>query len=130
MEKVSIFILNEVEGEQLTGSNETKGILVELKEKFPHAEIVLTLGREGAIYIGDGVEYYQPIFEAQAIDTTAAGDTFTGYFLAGLTSGMEIPEVMRMSAKASAITVTRSGAVPSIPFKEEVDRALSERISN
>ena len=49
LEKVSIFILNEVEGEQLTGSNETKGILVELKEKFPHAEIVLTLGREGAV---------------------------------------------------------------------------------
>ena len=70
------------------------------------------------------MEYHQPVFEVQAVVTTAAGDTFTGYFLAGITAGMAIPEVMKMSAKAASITVTRPGAVPSIPFKAEVEEKL------
>ena len=62
----------------------------------------------------------------QVVDTTAAGDTFTGYFLAGLLDGMAVPDILKMSAKASSIAVTRAGAVPSIPYREEVERALSE----
>ncbi len=124
LKKISLFLLNEVEGEQLTGRTEPEEILSELKKKFPNAEIVLTLGKEGAIYCGNGVECHQPAFEVQAVDTTAAGDTFTGYFLAGILEGMGISEVMRRSAKASSITVTRAGAVPSIPFREEVEQAL------
>lgn len=124
LNKISLFLLNELEGEQLTGSKKPEEIFAGLKEKFPHAEIVLTLGKEGAIYWGNGAEYHQPIFEVQAVDTTAAGDTFTGYFLAGITAGMSIPKVMKRSAKASSIAVTRPGAVPSIPFKTEVEEAL------
>ena len=61
-----------------------------------------------------------------AVDTTAAGDTFTGYFLAGLTEGMPVPQALEMSAKASSIAVTRPGAVPSIPYRKEVVDALAE----
>ena len=124
LKKISLFILNEIEGEQLTGRTEPEEILSELKKKFPNAEIVLTLGKDGATYCGNGVEYHQPAFEVQAVDTTAAGDTFTGYFLAGILEGMPIEEVMRRSAKAASITVTRAGAVPSIPFREEVEQVL------
>ena len=124
LKKISLFLLNEVEGEQLTGGTEPEEILSELKKKFPNAEIVLTLGKDGATYCGNGVEYHQPAFEVQAVDTTAAGDTFTGYFLAGILEGMPIEEVMRRSAKAASITVTRAGAVPSIPFREEVEQVL------
>ena len=95
-----------------------------MKKKFPNAEIVLTLGKDGATYCGNGVEYYQPAFEVQTVDKTAAGDTFTGYFLAGILEGLSISEVMRRSAKAASITVTRAGAVPSIPFREEVEQVL------
>ena len=72
------------------------------------------------------VVYDQPIFKVQAVDTTAAGDTFTGYFLAGLMDGMPIPEILKMSAKASSIAVTRKGAVQSIPMRAEVMEALKE----
>ena len=61
----------------------------------------------------------------KAVDTTAAGDTFTGYFLAGLSEGLPMEQVLRMSAKASSIAVTREGAVPSIPYREEVMAALA-----
>ena len=126
MTKISIFLLNEVEGGQITGLTDPDEVLEKMREMFPHAKIVLTLGKDGAKYAeGDNV-YYQPIFQVKAVDTTAAGDTFTGYFLAGLIEGMEIPEILKMSAKASSIAVTREGAVPSIPYREEVMKALED----
>ncbi len=121
LSKISLFILNEVEGEQLTKKTESSEILSDLKERFPNSEIVLTLGKEGAIYSGNGMEYYQPIYKVTPVDTTAAGDTFTGYFIAGLVDGMDIPQIMKRCAKAASITVTRAGAVPSIPFKFELE---------
>lgn len=126
MKKVSIFLLNEVEGGQITGLTEPDEILAKMREMFPNAKIVLTLGGDGAKYAEGDVTYHQPIFKVQAVDTTAAGDTFTGYFLAGLIDGMEIPDILKMSAKASSIAVTRNGAVQSIPVKEEVLEALKE----
>ena len=99
-------------------------VLAKMREMFPKAKIVLTLGKDGALYAEGDVIHRQPIFKVEAVDTTAAGDTFTGYFLAGLIEGMEIPEILKMSAKASSIAVTRKGAVQSIPLKQEVLDAL------
>ena len=126
LKKISIFLLNEVEGGQITGMADPDDVLAKMRELFPHAKIVLTLGKDGAKYAEGDVTYYQPVFKVQAVDTTAAGDTFTGYFLAGLIDGMAIPDVLKMSAKASSIAVTRKGAVQSIPMKEEVLEALKE----
>lgn len=126
MSKISIFLLNEVEGGQITGLTEPDEVLSKMREMFPHAKIVLTLGKDGAKYAEGDTICYQPIYKVKAVDTTAAGDTFTGYFLAGLIEGMEIPEILKMSAKASSIAVTREGAVPSIPYRKEVMEALKE----
>ena len=126
LKKISIFLLNEVEGGQITGMTDPDDVLAKMREMFPHAKIVLTLGKDGAKYAEGDVTYYQPVFKVQAVDTTAAGDTFTCYFLAGLIDGMAIPDVLKMSAKASSIAVTRKGAVQSIPMKEEVLEALKE----
>ncbi|MBQ3032168.1 MAG: ribokinase [Anaerotignum sp.] len=126
LKKISIFLLNEVEGGQITGMTDPDDVLAKMREMFPHAKIVLTLGKDGAKYAEGDVTYYQPVFKVQAVDTTAAGDTFTCYFLAGLIDGMAISDVLKMSAKASSIAVTRKGAVQSIPMKEEVLEALKE----
>lgn len=126
MGKISIFLLNEIEGGQITGLTNPDDVLAKMLEMYPHAKIVLTLGKDGAMYAESNEKYYQPIFKVEAVDTTAAGDTFTGYFLAGLLEGMPIPEVLKMSAKASSIAVTRKGAVPSIPYRDEVEAALAD----
>ena len=126
MSKISIFLLNEVEGFQVTGLQEPEAILAKLLEMYPNARIVLTLGKDGAVYADKEQKHYQPIFKVKAVDTTAAGDTFTGYFLAGLCEGLPIPQVLKMSAKASSIAVSRPGAVPSIPCRAEVEQALAE----
>ena len=124
--KVSIFLLNEVEGGQITGLVDPDEVLEKMREMFPKAKIVLTLGKDGAKYAEGDQVYHQPIFKVKAVDTTAAGDTFTGYFLSGLIEGMDIPAILKMSAKASSIAVTRNGAVQSIPFKQEVLEALEK----
>ena len=124
MTKISLFLLNEIEGYQLTGCREPDAIIDSIRERFPHAAVVLTLGSDGAVYADQSCKHFQPIFPVKAVDTTAAGDTITGYFIAGLAQGMEIPDILRMSAKASSIAVSRAGAVPSIPYRDEVIASL------
>ena len=126
MAKISIFLMNEVEGNQITGLTDPDEIIAEMLVRFPKARIVLTLGKDGAVYADAEQKYFQPVFPVQAVDTTAAGDTFSGYFLAGLLENLPVPEILKMSAKASSIAVTREGAVPSIPYREEVMNALAE----
>ncbi len=123
LDKISIFLMNEIEGGQITGISaaEPERILESMSKKYPQAKIVLTLGKDGVMYRESEEFYRQDIYKVQAVDTTAAGDTFTGYFLAGLMEGMQIPDILRRSAMASAIAVTRNGAVPSIPAKAEVE---------
>ena len=63
----------------------------------------------------------QSIYKVKTVDTTAAGDTYTGYFIAGILNGKTIKEAMDTASKASAIAVSRQGAAPSIPYLEEVE---------
>lgn len=125
MKKISYFLLNEIEGEQMTGYKRPEEILNCMLELYPQAKIVLTLGNEGSIYVDAKKRVKQPIYQVDAVDTTAAGDTFTGYFIAGLLEKLPIEENLRHCACASAIAVTRKGASPSIPYKEEVVQMIS-----
>ncbi len=122
--KVYLFMLNEIEGEQLTGSSDPDEILEKLHELYPEAKIVLTLGSRGAYYYDGTEKVFQDIFKVTAVDTTAAGDTFTGFFVAGMLAEKPVSECLRQAALASSIAVSRAGAAPSIPSMEEVEKAL------
>ncbi len=121
---VSLFLLNEVEGRDMTGYTAPDDILDEMQELYPEARIVLTLGEDGAAYAHGNVRIYTDAIPADAADTTAAGDTFTGYFLQGLMSGKEMAGVLHMAAQAASIAVSRPGAAQSIPTMDEVAAAL------
>ena len=123
LETVSWFLLNEIEGEALTGESDPGRMLDCLEKKYPGSSVVLTLGKSGAWAMSRGQRCFQPAFEVKAVDTTAAGDTFTGYFLAGIGSGMPIPDALRRAAFASSIAVSRKGAADSIPTLAEISRA-------
>lgn len=118
--KISMFLLNEIEGGQVTGEKETDKILKKLKEIYPNARVVLTLGGDGSVYQYKDEQYRQGIFKVKAVDTTAAGDTFTGYFISSIIEEMPVPQGLELAAKASAIAVSREGATASIPLKDEV----------
>lgn len=125
LEKISWFILNEIEGAELSGETQPQAILDRLTALYPHAQIVLTLGSEGCMYAGQGQQLRQAAYMVKAVDTTAAGDTFTGFFFASIAAGVPVAEALRRASKASSISVTRPGAAASIPSLSEVLEALA-----
>lgn len=129
LQKTDYFILNEVEGRKLadTHAEDAKEILRKLQQKYPKSVFVLTLGEKGSYYADGSCILYQEIFPAEVIDTTGAGDTFTGYFLAGIANGRPPKEAMRYASLASSISVGRPGASPSIPDYEEVHMKMLEK---
>ncbi len=126
MRKITYFLVNEVEAEQMTGESSQEAMPEKLLEKYPEGKFVLTLGSRGSVYKDGSAEYHQGIYPVHAVDTTGAGDTFTGYFLASLLKGKEIPEALDTAARASAMAVSRPGASSSIPRAEEVSRFSAE----
>ncbi len=116
---VEVLVVNEVEAAELVGASSNmdyEALLAMLKQSYPTTNVLLTLGSRGSVYSGvDGVCHFEPAEKVVAVDTTAAGDTFIGYFLAKIASGLKIPEAMQIATHASAICVSKAGAAPSIP---------------
>lgn len=117
---VSIFLMNEIEGAQITGEHDTDSILSEMLRRYPHARVVLTLGEHGAVYCDMNEKHRIGIYNEKVVDTTAAGDTFTGYFLASILTGERIEEALKKASIASALAVSKKGAIASIPLKKDV----------
>ena len=124
LEYVNIFILNEIEGALLSGENVTEKIPAALYSRYPNSKIMLTLGGDGCVFFDGKHSVHQDAFRVKAVDTTAAGDTFTGFFLAGLTENLPIEYVLKMASAASAIAVTQVGASVSIPTRVEVEEFI------
>ncbi len=122
---VDLLILNEIEGEDLTGCTDVQGILNGLGQQYPETAIVLTLGADGAYYRDARQQLYQPAVPVAAVDTTAAGDTFTGFFLATWLPEGDAAKALRLAAHAAALAVTRPGAGASIPLAAEAAAFLN-----
>lgn len=125
LSKISLFLMNEIEGFQITGEKEPDKILTKVKALYSKAKVVLTLGGDGSVYQDETGIYRQGIFKVKAVDTTAAGDTFTGYFISSIIDGLPVQDGLELAAKASAIAVSRPGATASIPLRSEVVKEKS-----
>ena len=126
LHQVKWWLCNEIEGGQLTGKSEPEEILISMQEKFPGSSIVLTLGKDGCMFTDGKQVLRQPIFPVKAVDTTAAGDTFTGFFLASVAEGKSVADALRIASRASSIAVSRMGASSSVPTLAEVLSAEAE----
>ena len=122
--KVSWLLVNEVEAGQMTGSGDPDKAWDNLHAKFPRLSLLVTLGEKGSVCFradGDGVtRASRKAVSVRAADTTGAGDTYTGYFIAGLAEGMPLEDCMALAGLAAAVSVTRPGAAASIPRREEL----------
>lgn len=123
LEYIDYFLMNEIEGAQLCQGSETRPeeLLARAAARFPGAGILLTLGGEGSLFFDHGQLFRQKAYRVKAVDTTAAGDTFTGFFIGGLIRGMKVEEALSLAGAAAAIAVSRPGAAPSIPELKEAE---------
>ena len=120
LEHVSLFFVNETEGRDLVGSAEPDAIIDALLTRFPRAQIVVTLGADGAAYRDGATRGVVPARRVQPVDTTGAGDTFIGYAMTGLAEGLGLPAALELATEAAALCVTRAGAAASIPYRREL----------
>ncbi|MBI3838528.1 MAG: ribokinase [Planctomycetia bacterium] len=120
LDQVDLLCVNESEGAAMTGANAPRVIVAELAARLPKCEILLTLGSAGVLYRGASGPIHLAAPQVQAVDTTAAGDTFLGYFLAGRCGELGLRESLELACRAAALCVTRPGAMDSIPRLDEV----------
>lgn len=125
---VDWLILNEIEGGQLTGETEPERICDALLHRFPETAVVLTLGKQGAVYADRYLRCWQAAYPVTPVDTTAAGDTFSGYFLAALLEGQTPQQALRLASRAAALTICTPGAAEAIPARTQVEQALRTEV--
>lgn len=124
LELVRWLLINQTEGAQLTGFTAPEEIASALCTRFPALELILTLGADGSLYRKGEHTLFIPARRVPAVDTTGAGDTFTGYFLAAVADGADPGYALTLANAAAALTVSRPGAAESIPSLEEVLKTL------
>ncbi len=119
---VDTLVVNEVEAGQLA---DALGVAT---THLPVSEVVVTRGARGAAYGAAGIEIELPAFEVAPVDTTGAGDTWLGFFVAGRDAGMGVKGAMKFALAGAALQVTRPGTAEAIPDLGEVKEFLEERL--
>lgn len=126
LNKISYLILNEIEIQDISNCKNFQDGIDFLLKKYPKLKIMLTIGAKGSIFANKEKQYVQYAYNVKVIDTTAAGDTFTGYFVAGILKKCGIENTLKMASMAAAIAVSKKGAAPSIPTSNEVENELNK----
>ncbi|WP_416140689.1 ribokinase [Halomonas sp. HK25] len=129
LSRCRLLFVNHSEAAGLTGlalGAGAEALLDALAAQLPAAEVVLTLGSNGAWYQHGAQRRHQPALPVEAVDTTGAGDTFIGYLMAARQAGLGIEACLARATAAAALAVQRPGAAESIPDAEEVDRLLTD----
>ncbi|EQB3640243.1 ribokinase [Raoultella ornithinolytica] len=128
---IDIITPNETEAEKLTGIRVENDDDAAKAARVLHEKgigiVMITLGSRGVWVSHDGQGRRVPGFKVQAVDTIAAGDTFNGAFVTALLEGTALDEAIRFAHAAAAIAVTRKGAQPSVPWREEIDEFLRQQ---
>ena len=106
---IDLLIVNEIEAEEVSAA------LGKQPDSWPVPHVIVTKGAEGAYYYGQDGTHFMPAEQVKAVDTTGAGDTYLGFFLARLSCGADIKTAMMLAGKAAALQVTRRGTADAIP---------------
>ncbi len=120
LQSIEWLIVNEVEGRALSNENTPQAILEALTIQYPDLSIVLTLGKDGVCYARNNMRHFLAAEQVSSVDTTGAGDTFIGFFIAEIAKKTQVEKALEIANKAAAICVTRHGAAESIPTLAEL----------
>ncbi|WP_202820255.1 ribokinase [Roseateles aquatilis] len=124
LDAVDVLIVNEGELDVVAGPAAS---LTEALARLAVPVVVVTLGARGCCARSGGAFHLQPAFPIDAVDSTAAGDTFCGALVAALSGGDDLPAALRRASAAAALACTRLGAQTSVPTRAEVDAFLQAR---
>lgn len=120
LSKIWLFMINEIEGNQLANTSDPQEILSFMQKNYKNSQTVLTLGEKGSYFANKTEIFNQDIIKTTVVDTTGAGDTFTGYFIYALLNNFTFQDCLKLATTASSITVSKKGASSSIPKIDEV----------
>ena len=126
--KITYLVLNEIEACGLGGEQTPAQSLQRIRATYPTLTVIMTLGADGCVYADGKQTFAHPAYRVSVVDTTAAGDTFIGYFLSGIVRGESPKTAVRKASGASALAVSRKGASTSIPFAGELKDALPHMV--
>ena len=124
--KIDTLILNETEAYDLSGCENPDQIINYFRKNYKDLNIVLTLGKDGGIYSSKAMEIKFSSFKTKTIDTTGAGDTFLGYFLANISKGEDVEKSLKLASLAAGLACSKEGAATSIPSLKEVEAYAKE----
>lgn len=124
LHELSLLVVNEIEVQQLLDCDglDQDRLVAALRERLPATRVVVTFGAKGALWVDADTEIFVPALRVEAVDTTAAGDTFLGYLLAALCQQASPKTALELGCKASSLAVQKVGASVSIPDRADVDQ--------
>lgn len=123
---IDYILINENEGEKLTGRFLAEDIISYFKTNYPQLGVILTLGVGGGVYAKDKDYISFKAHLVEVVDSTGAGDTFLGYFVASLSNGKDIEESLDLASLAASMTCKKKGAARAIPSIDEVLEAMKK----
>jgi ribokinase len=130
LEAVDFLVCNRNELLALTGTQAGRSAAVEELAHLPLSwgvrNLIVTLGRQGSLWVSAAGALRQPAFRVEAVDTVGAGDCFCGVFAAALAEGSDPKEALVRASAAAAISTTRRGAQTSMPRREEIEQFLGQ----
>jgi len=131
LNRLALLVINEVEasellGQQVIGPDQSKKA-AETLAHISRGGVIISMGENGSYLVKGDLKETVPAFQVKTVDITGAGDVYCGSLAAALVEGMSVLEAMRFATAAAAISVTRLGAQPSIPFRHEIERFLASR---
>ena len=126
LELVDWLVVNEIEGAAIANCEFEVDILPQLAKRYPNMNVLLTLGKRGAICARGQERATNGIYSVKVVDTTAAGDTFLGYFLTEALDGKSLSDALNLATAASSLCVQVMGASDSVPLRSEVLHAIEQ----
>ena len=126
LELVDWLVVNEIEGAAIANCEFEVDILPQLAKRYPNMNVLLTLGKRGAICARGQERATSGIYSVKVLDTTAAGDTFLGYFLTEALDGKSLADALGLATAASSLCVQVMGASDSVPLRSEVLHAIEQ----
>lgn len=126
--KIDLLLVNEIEAKDIANKDNIDESINYFMATYPNINLIVTLGSKGSIFVNKNEKIKQEGIKVESVDSTGAGDTFTGFFVSYFYQGKNVRDCLKFASLASALSVTKSGASISIPSLCDVKEFERENV--